>query len=73
MKDLKLTKYEKKNYILVNKKSQTILTKVKELEKHKLNTKDEEIVKLIRTQLKRDWETPLITYLNKLLKRYKNE
>lgn len=73
MKDSKLTKYEKKNYILVNKKSQTILTKIKELEKHKLNTKDKKIVKLIRTQLKRDWETPLITYLNKLLRKYKNE
>lgn len=73
MKDSKLTKYEKKNYILVNKKSQTILTKIKELEKPKLNTKDKKIVKLIRTQLKRDWETPLITYLNKLLRKYKNE
>jgi len=71
MKDLKLTKYEKKNYILVNKKSQTILTKVKELEKHKLNAKDKEIIKLVRTQLKRDWETPLITYLDKLLRKYK--
>ncbi len=71
MKDLKLTKYEKKNYILANKKSQTILTKVKELEKYKLNAKDKEIIKLIRTQLKRDWETPLITYLDKLLRKYK--
>ena len=63
-----LTKAEKKKYVLKDKKDLVILAKVKELEKRKLNKKDKEVVKLIKTQLKDDWRTPLIKYLNKLLK-----
>jgi len=71
IKEFKPTKYEKKKYKLPGEKSIEILIKVKKLEKQKLNKKDKEIVKLIRTQLEDDWETPLIKYLNKLLKKYK--
>jgi len=65
------TEYEKKNYLLPEKKDLLILTKIKKLEKNKLLRKDKEIIKLIRTQLLKDWRTPLVNYLNKLLKKYK--
>ena len=70
-KMINITKLEKKQYVLKDKKNLMILVKIKELEKNKLNKKDKEIVKLIRTQLKKDWQSPLIRYLNKLLKKYK--
>lgn len=65
---IKLTKYEKKNYLLKDKKDLIILSKIKELEKRKLNNKQKEILRLIKTQLKDDWRTPLIKYLNKISK-----
>lgn len=68
---MKITTYEKKNYVLNDKKNLLILSKIKEVEKNKLNEKDKEIVRLIRTQLKQDWQTPLVNYLNKLLRKYK--
>ena len=33
--------------------------------------KDKEIVKLIKTQLKKNWRLPLIKYLNRLIIQYK--
>lgn len=68
---MKITNYEKKNYVLGDKKNLKILLIIKELEKEKLKKKDKEILKLARTQLKKDWQTPLINYLNKLIKKYK--
>ena len=68
---IKVTKFERKNYVLKDKKNLIILKKIKEIEKHKLNSKDKEVIKLARTQLKKDWQTPLINYLNKLLIKYK--
>ena len=68
-----ITKFEKKNYVLKDKKDLIILSKIKELEKNRLNKKDKEIINLIRTQLKKEWRTPLITYLNKLSKKYKDQ
>ena len=71
MKANNITTHEKKHYIIKDKKDFILLSKIKELEKKELNKRDKEIVKLIRTQLKNDWRTPLIKYLNKLLKKYK--
>lgn len=68
---MKITKYEKKNYVLKDKKDLVILLKIKGLEKKRLKNDDKEAVKLIKTQLKDDWRTPLIAYLNKLIKKYK--
>ncbi len=68
---MKLTEYEKRNYILNDKNNLKILSIIKELEKNNLNKKDKEILKLSRTQLKKDWQTPLLNYLNKLLRKYK--
>ncbi|MBU2458805.1 MAG: hypothetical protein KKB29_00360 [Nanoarchaeota archaeon] len=48
-----------------------ILNKIRELEKMKLSLNAKEEVKLIRTQLEKDWRAPLIKSLNKLLKKYK--
>ena len=71
MKKIILTDYEKKNYVLPDKKDLVILSKIKELEKRRLSKEDKKVIKLIRTQLKKDWRTPLINYLNKLLSKYK--
>lgn len=68
---MKANNYEKKNYILNDKYDLVILSKIKKLEKKKLNKQDKITLKLIRTQLKKDWRSPLIKYLNKLLKKYK--
>lgn len=68
---MKLTAYEKKNYVLKDKKNLEILAIIKKIEKYSLNNKDKEIIKLSRTQLKKDWQTPLINYLKKLLNKYK--
>lgn len=54
---MKITNFEKKNYVLSDKKNLKILSIIKGLEKQKLKKKDKEILKLSRTQLKKDWQT----------------
>ena len=68
---MKLSAYEKRNYLMPDKKDFLILSKIKKLEQKKLSKTDKDTIKLIRTQLKKDWRTPLIKYLNKLAKKYK--
>ena len=68
---MKLTDYEKRNYVMNDKEDFIILSKIKELEKKKLNGKDKEAIKLVRTQLKKNWRLPLIKYLDNLLRKYK--
>ena len=68
---MKLTGYEKRNYVLNDKNDFVILKKIKLVEKKKLNAKDKEIVNLIRTQMKKNWRLPLIKYLDKLNRKYK--
>ena len=68
---MKITKFEKNNYILNNEKNLKILEIIKKIEEYKLTNKDKETIKLARTQLKKDWQTPLIKHLNKLLIKYK--
>lgn len=67
---MKITPYEKKNYVLADKEDLIILKKIKDLEKKKLSKEDKDLVKFIRTQLKKNWRLPIIRYLNRLLKRY---
>lgn len=69
--NFELTHCEKKNYLLPEKRDFIILSKIKKLEKKKLQEKDKQIIKFIRAQLKKDWRTPIISILNKLLKKYK--
>ena len=68
---LNITSYERKNYLLKEKKDIVILSKIKLLEKNNLDNKDKIVIKLIRAQLKNDWRTPLINFLNKLIMKYK--
>ncbi|MEK6840368.1 MAG: hypothetical protein AABX79_00235 [Nanoarchaeota archaeon] len=68
---MKLTSYEKRNYVMNDKDDFVILKKIKSLEKKKLNSKDKEAVDLIRTQLKKNWRSPLIKYLDKIIIKYK--
>ena len=68
---MKLTSYEKRNYVLNDKEDLVILEKIKLLEKKKLDSKDRDIVKLIRTQLKKNWRLPLIKCLDKMMVKYK--
>ena len=68
---IKITPLDRRKYVFDNKKDEMIFKKSKKLETKKLDKRDKEIIKLIITQLKKDWRTPLISYLNKLLKKYK--
>ena len=68
---MKITPYEKRNYVLKEKEDFIILEKVKLLEKKKLWPLDKEIVNLIKTQLKKNWRKPLIKHLDKLIKKSK--
>jgi len=54
---------------MADKRDYEILSKIKELEKKKLEKEDKEIIKLIKTQLERDWRKPLLVKLDKLLKK----
>lgn len=68
---MKLTLFEKKNYVMADKEDFMILSKIKKLEKKGLAKQDKETIKIIRTQLKKNWRLPLIKYLDRLLKKYK--
>ena len=71
MKAVKITPLDRRKYVFDNKKDELIFKKSKKLEAKKLDKRDKEVVKLIITQLKKNWRDPLISYLNKLLKKYK--
>lgn len=62
---------EKKRYILSEEKDYMILEKIHELETKNLSTEDKKLVKFIRTQLEKEWRTPIIKFLDKLLGKYK--
>jgi len=64
----KITKADKKKYALPTKLDVDILIKIKKLEKKILNKEDKRMLRLIKTQLKKDWRKPLIEELNKLEK-----
>lgn len=67
---IKATAVEKKTYVLRTSINLEIFDKCKRLEKLRLGKQDKELVKLIKTQLKRDWSKPLMQKLNSLLKKY---
>lgn len=68
---LKVKASDKKKYNLSTDIDYEILAKIYQLENKKLSSKDTETIKLIRTQLERDWRMQLIKFLNRLLKKYK--
>lgn len=67
---LKATAQEKKMYVLRTRTDLEILAECKHLQKLRLAKHDNEIVKLIKTQLKREWRKPLMRQLNKLSRKY---
>ena len=69
--EIEITNLDKKKYLLPEKRDLVILRKVKLLEKKKLKKKDQEILRLIKTQLEKNWRKPLIIYLNRLMEKYK--
>ncbi|NTV24520.1 MAG: hypothetical protein HGA85_09250 [Nanoarchaeota archaeon] len=65
-----ISEADKKKYLLPKQADYEILTLCKELEKKDL-TKDERLlVKLIKTQLEKDWRRPLLKKLEQLKKKY---
>ena len=68
---MKIKLQDKKKYILADKEDFLILEKIYKLEQKKLSPEDKKLVKFLRTQLEEDWRTPLINFLDKLLKKYK--
>lgn len=67
---VRTTQKERKRYALKEVRDYIILAKVKFLESRKLLKRDRDLIRLLRTQLERDWRKPLIKFLDKLLKKY---
>lgn len=68
---MKVTVPEKRRYVLAKAADLEVLACCKRLEKLKLKKSDKDVVKLIKTQLEKDWRKPLLQKLNSLLKKYK--
>lgn len=69
-KKIRITRTEKKRYVLATDTDFEILAKCKHLERLNLSKEDRKLVKLIRAQLKQDWRKSLVITLNQLLKKY---
>lgn len=65
---ISLTKMEKKKYVMSTDQDYEILSKIKQLEKCDLNKQEKFLVRLVRTQLERDWRKWLIKELDKILR-----
>jgi hypothetical protein len=68
---MKLNEFEKRNYVFKEKDDFVILSKIKRLEEKRLQPTEKEMVKLARSQLKRNWRTPLIRFLDKMMEKQK--
>jgi len=68
-----ITKTEKKKYVLSTKKDYEILEKIKKLEKTSLTKEEKHLIKLIRTQLEKNWRKPLLKMLDKLLQKHSKQ
>ena len=67
---LKINQNDKKRYVLGEKRDYEILDKIYGLKKFQLSLEDKRIIKLVKTQLERDWREPLIRFLDELAKKY---
>ena len=63
----KITKEEKRKYVLSTKVDYEILGKIKQLEKIKLEKHEMQMVKFLKTQLEKNWRKPILNLLNKFL------
>jgi len=61
---------EARKYVLSTDADYEILAKIHKLEMENLSAADKEILEFIRTQLELDWRSPILTKLDKLLKKY---
>ncbi|MBI4020179.1 MAG: hypothetical protein HY367_02505 [Candidatus Aenigmarchaeota archaeon] len=68
----KVSKADRKRYVLSTSKDHGILRMVCELENYELSDFDRDMIDLIRTQLEHDWRTPLMKLLQRLHKKYKS-
>ena len=66
-----LTNEEKRKYLLPTETDAEILFLCKKLEKLDLSEEDKLLVELIKTQLEKDWRTPLLEKLREIEKKYK--
>jgi len=67
---MKITKKDKKRYVLKEKRDYLILEKIYQIEKYKLSPADKKLIRFLKTQLEDDWRQPLIKFLNGLIKKY---
>ncbi|MBI3051441.1 hypothetical protein HYY74_03210 [Candidatus Woesearchaeota archaeon] len=65
------TAAEKRKYVLRTAEDREILAKCKALEALRLSRSDKLTVKLIKSQLIREWRNPLIKKLNQIARKYK--
>lgn len=68
---ISLTKREKRKYVMSTDQDYEILSKIKQLGKCDLNKQEKLLIRLIRTQLERDWRKWLIKELDKILRSQK--
>jgi len=71
MRRLKISPQEKRKYLFLEKRDYVILNKIHQLEERSLSSQDRKLAIFLRTQLEQDWRTPLVRFLNTLLKKYK--
>ncbi|MCX6742545.1 MAG: hypothetical protein NTX24_05260 [Candidatus Pacearchaeota archaeon] len=65
----KIIKERNKKYLIDGKIDQKIFDKIKKLEKKKLNRKDKETIRFIKTQLEKNWGKHALKELYKLDKK----
>ncbi len=70
-KQIKITAAEKRAYVLRTKADIEILSLCRRAERMGLAKEDKVWVKLIKTQLRSDWRSPLIRKLDEILRRHK--
>lgn len=69
-KEFSIKSQDRRKYILSTDQDYEILDKIYKLERRKLSDKDKALVRLVRTQLEHHWRTPILEFLNRLLKKY---
>lgn len=69
-KKFKVSISEDKKYVLSTDIDFEILKKCKKIEKLELTKQDRLLIRLIKSQLKDDWRSPLLKILNKIVRKY---
>ena len=60
----------KTKYILDTPQDQRIFKKLQMLSKKKLSDKKKQLIKLLYSQLEKDWQTPLEKFIDRLVKEW---